>query len=149
MVAALVGNIWTPARAHRDPAAASLRVLAGAPADGDPAGRGERGARSGQLAAFRESARRGERPTNIVAGQEAVVGFYGERVLPRTLNAACGTKAVEPLRRRVCGGLAGAVVEIGFGSGLNVPFYPAAVSLATAVECSDSHSRITARPAME
>jgi ubiquinone/menaquinone biosynthesis C-methylase UbiE len=65
------------------------------------------------------------------------MGFYGERVLPRILNAACGTKTVEPLRRRVCGGLAGDVVEIGFGSGLNVPFYPAAVTRVAAVEPSD------------
>jgi SAM-dependent methyltransferase len=68
-----------------------------------------------------------------VAGEEAAIGFYGERVLPRILNAACATKAVQPLRRRVCGGLAGEVVEIGFGSGLNVPFYPAAVTGVAAV----------------
>ena len=56
------------------------------------------------------------------------MGLYGEQVLPRIINAACGMKGVEPLRRRVCEGLDGDVVEIGFGSGLNVPFYPAAVS---------------------
>ena len=65
------------------------------------------------------------------------MGFYGEQVVPRIINRACGTKAVEPLRRRVCAGLAGEVVEIGFGSGLNVPFYPAAVTGVTAVEPSD------------
>src|SRR5580698_2403577 len=64
------------------------------------------------------------------------MGFYERRVLPRILNIACGTKTAEPLRRRVCGGLAGGVVEIGFGSGLNVPFYPAAVTRVTAVEPS-------------
>ena len=62
------------------------------------------------------------------------MGIYGEQVLPRVIDFACGTKAVEPLRRRVCEGLAGEVVEIGFGSGLNVPFYPAAVTRVTAVE---------------
>ena len=65
------------------------------------------------------------------------MGFYGERVLPRLLNVACATKSVEPLRRRVCEGLSGEVVEIGFGSGLNVPFYPAAVTGVAAVEPAD------------
>jgi ubiquinone/menaquinone biosynthesis C-methylase UbiE len=65
------------------------------------------------------------------------MGFYAEQVVPRIINKACGTKTVEPLRRRVCGGLAGEVVEIGFGSGHNVPFYPAAVTRVTAVEPSD------------
>jgi ubiquinone/menaquinone biosynthesis C-methylase UbiE len=65
------------------------------------------------------------------------MGFYAERVVPRIVNVACGTKAVEPLRRRVCGGLQGKVIEIGFGSGHNVPFYPMAVSGVSAVEPSD------------
>lgn len=62
------------------------------------------------------------------------MGFYGERVLPRVINFACGMKTSDPLRQRVCEGLEGEVVEIGFGSGLNVPFYPTAVSGVTAVE---------------
>jgi ubiquinone/menaquinone biosynthesis C-methylase UbiE len=65
------------------------------------------------------------------------MGIYGERVLPRIINFACGLKGVEPLRRRVCEGLAGDVIEIGFGSGLNVPFYPAAVTRVDAVEPAD------------
>src|SRR5215212_2360696 len=59
---------------------------------------------------------------------------YSEHVLPRIINVACNMKAAHPQRRRVCEGLSGDVVEIGFGSGLNVPFYPAAVSQVTAVE---------------
>jgi SAM-dependent methyltransferase len=65
------------------------------------------------------------------------MGIYGEHVLPRIINVACGMKSVEPLRRRVCEGLAGDVVEIGFGSGHNVPFYPATVTHVSAVEPAD------------
>ena len=73
------------------------------------------------------------------------MGFYGERVLPRILNTVCGTKTVEPLRRRACWGLAGDVVEIGFGSGLNGPFYPAAVTRVAAVEPSDVGWKLAAK----
>jgi SAM-dependent methyltransferase len=65
------------------------------------------------------------------------MGIYGEHILPRMVNAACGMKAVAPLRRRVCEGLEGNVVEIGFGSGHNVPFYPDTVSRVAAIEPAD------------
>ena len=70
--------------------------------------------------------------------EEAATGFYAEQVLPRIINVACGTKVVEPLRRRVCEGLRGEVVELGFGSGLNVPFYPPAVTGVAAIEPADA-----------
>jgi len=65
------------------------------------------------------------------------MGLYGEHVLPRIINVACGLKGAEPLRRRVCDGLDGDVVELGFGSGLNVPFYPESVTRVAAVEPAD------------
>ena len=65
------------------------------------------------------------------------MGLYGEQVLPRITNVLCGPKNVHPLRRRVCDPLEGSVVEIGFGSGHNVPLYPAAVSRVAAVEPAD------------
>jgi ubiquinone/menaquinone biosynthesis C-methylase UbiE len=75
------------------------------------------------------------------------MGVYGDHVLPRIINVACGMKMNDPLRERVCGGLEGEVVEIGFGSGLNVPFYPAGVSRVAAVEPADigwklAHKRV-------
>jgi ubiquinone/menaquinone biosynthesis C-methylase UbiE len=65
------------------------------------------------------------------------MGLYGERILPRIVDVACGLKAVAPLRQRVCEGLRGEVVELGFGSGHNVPFYPDTVSRVAAIEPAD------------
>jgi SAM-dependent methyltransferase len=65
------------------------------------------------------------------------MGLYGEQVLPRITDAICNTKVASEQRGRVCEGLAGEVVEIGFGSGLNVPFYPPEVTRVAAVEPAD------------
>jgi SAM-dependent methyltransferase len=65
------------------------------------------------------------------------VGLYRQLVLPRIINGLCGGAFLDPLRRQVCTGLAGEVVEIGFGSGLNVPFYPPGVIRVAAVEPAD------------
>jgi ubiquinone/menaquinone biosynthesis C-methylase UbiE len=65
------------------------------------------------------------------------MGIYSEHVLPRVINVACGMKSGDPLRERVCAGLEGEVVEIGFGSGLNVPFYSERVTKVSAVEPAD------------
>jgi ubiquinone/menaquinone biosynthesis C-methylase UbiE len=65
------------------------------------------------------------------------MGVYGEHVVPRIINVACGVKPTRELRERVCADLAGRVVEIGFGTGHNVPYYPAGVTEVAAVEPSD------------
>ena len=65
------------------------------------------------------------------------MGVYADHVLPRIVNVACGMKSNDEMRQRVCAGLSGQVLEIGFGSGHNVPFYPAAVSGVAAIEPAD------------
>ncbi len=62
------------------------------------------------------------------------MGLYRSRVLPHLMNAAMRSEENDEIRSRVCAGLQGTVVEIGFGSGLNIPFYPAEVDTVHAVE---------------
>jgi ubiquinone/menaquinone biosynthesis C-methylase UbiE len=65
------------------------------------------------------------------------VGWWHERVVPRIVDKALGTKQVRELRGRVCAGMSGDLVEIGFGSGLNVAHYANDVTGVWAVEPSD------------
>jgi len=73
------------------------------------------------------------------------MGVYGDHVLPRIIDVACNLKVALEQRERVCDGLAGEVVEIGFGSGSNVPFYPAAVTRVAAVEPADVGWKLAAK----
>jgi len=62
------------------------------------------------------------------------MGFYVDQVVPRAIGVVCGSRFFDPWRHRVCQGLAGDVLEIGFGSGANVRHYPPAVERVIAVE---------------
>lgn len=64
------------------------------------------------------------------------MGFYQRQLLPRIIDRACATKEIRQLRPQVMRGLAGDVIEVGFGSGLSLPHYPASVRKILAVEPS-------------
>lgn len=79
------------------------------------------------------------------------MGFYGDRVLPHVINAVMNTKQTRTIRERVCADLKGEVLEIGFGTGHNLPFLPADVTRLLAVEPSGrsvelARDRIAATP---
>ena len=73
------------------------------------------------------------------------MGFYGDQVLPRFINLVCSARTVRELRQRACTGLRGRVVEVGFGSGLNVPHYPAGVTSVAAIEPADTGWKLAGR----
>ena len=56
-----------------------------------------------------------------------------------------GTNEVRGHRREVIDGLRGEVVEIGFGSGLNVPLYPPEVEMVYAIEPSEVGRKLAAK----
>ena len=75
-------------------------------------------------------------------GQDRRMGFYTEQVLPRFQDKVMGSKRLREARGRVCQGLHGAVVEIGFGTGLNTDCYPSEVTKVVAIEPSRVCMRI-------
>lgn len=75
----------------------------------------------------------------------ADVGFYRRHVVPRLVELACATPEIDAWRTLACEGMAGRVVEIGFGSGLNVGRYPDDVETVLAIEPSAVARRRSAR----
>src|SRR5262245_28231873 len=72
------------------------------------------------------------------------MGFYQAQVLPRLLDVACSSRDLDPLRARNAEGLAGDVLELGFGSGCNLPFYPPEVRRVLAVDPATLGQRLAA-----
>ena len=73
------------------------------------------------------------------------MGFWERQVVPRVINLFLGTKGFAKLRRRTVGELEGEVLEVGFGSGLNVPHYPDTVTKVYAVDPSEVGQRLAAK----
>jgi SAM-dependent methyltransferase len=51
------------------------------------------------------------------------MGLYQRYLLPRLVQCACGSPVIERQRQKVVPQAQGEVLEIGFGSGLNLPHY--------------------------
>ncbi len=73
------------------------------------------------------------------------MGFYADQVLPRLTDLALRGKPIEQLRHQAGAGLDGEVLEVGFGSGRNVPHYPSAVQRVRAVDPATVGRKLAAK----
>lgn len=65
------------------------------------------------------------------------MSIYEEYFLPHFIHCTCGLKAIQSQRKKIVPYAEGRVLEIGMGSGLNIPFYdPAKVDLVWGLEPS-------------
>lgn len=70
------------------------------------------------------------------------MGWYERYVLPKLIEAACSQKPMRELRARYVTRACGDVLEIGIGSGLNLPHYGEHVTSVTGL---DPHAELTAK----
>jgi ubiquinone/menaquinone biosynthesis C-methylase UbiE len=77
------------------------------------------------------------------------MGFYDDQVLPRMINRAMSRGELKAIRARVAASLHGDVLEVGFGSGLNVPHYPPGVTRVQAVDPATVGRKLAARRVSE
>ena len=78
------------------------------------------------------------------------MSFYDKYILPHFLNCACGTKPIQYQREKVVPLAKGLVLEIGIGSGLNIPFYNTAkVTRVLGLDPSEELNRMARKVADE
>jgi SAM-dependent methyltransferase len=65
------------------------------------------------------------------------MGWWNDQVLPHIVDATLRGREIDELRNLACEGLRGRVLELGFGSGLNVRWYPDIVTQVDVVDPSD------------
>jgi SAM-dependent methyltransferase len=70
-------------------------------------------------------------------------GFYDRHISPRLVHSGCSADEFSAMRKRIAPRARGVVVEVGFGSGLNLPFYDAKlVDLLIGIEPDEAMIRL-------
>lgn len=73
------------------------------------------------------------------------MGFYARAIFPRLCDWMMRDPRLAALRSAVLASTSGEVLEIGFGTGLNLPYYPAEVSRLTTADPNPGMNRLALR----
>jgi ubiquinone/menaquinone biosynthesis C-methylase UbiE len=73
------------------------------------------------------------------------MGWYERQILPRIVDLSLRSADFGRIRAKVAGDLDGEVLEIGFGSGLNVPYYPATLTKVLAIDPATTGRKLAAQ----
>ncbi|HJS06925.1 MAG TPA: class I SAM-dependent methyltransferase [Pirellulales bacterium] len=73
------------------------------------------------------------------------MGLYARYIFPRIMHWSMSLPDLAEERRIALAGVSGDVLEIGFGSGMNLPHYPSNVRKITAVDANAGTFRLAAR----
>src|SRR5262245_18367081 len=67
------------------------------------------------------------------------MGIYSKYIFPLLLDRTLSTPEMGEYRRRALAPVSGETLEIGFGTGLNLPYYPGAVTKLTGIDSENMH----------
>ncbi len=70
------------------------------------------------------------------------MSLYTQMILPRLLDWAMSDPALARYRQEVLAGTEGEVLEIGFGTGLNLPYYPDRIQKITTIDANPGMNKI-------
>ena len=73
------------------------------------------------------------------------MGFYSERILPRLMDWTMSGESFAKYRQQLLADTYGQVLEIGFGTGLNLAYYPEAVESLTIVDPNPGMGKIASQ----
>jgi ubiquinone/menaquinone biosynthesis C-methylase UbiE len=68
------------------------------------------------------------------------MGIYSKYIFPRLMNWGMSVRAIAPYRQEILAHARGRVLELGFGTGLNLPYYPAHIHELHAVDVNEGMS---------
>jgi ubiquinone/menaquinone biosynthesis C-methylase UbiE len=74
-----------------------------------------------------------------------MMGFYRNRIVPRIIELAMDTKVLAKERSKCLEQVSGTVLEVGFGTGHNLPYYPQNVKRVLAVDPSREAARLASK----